>query len=173
MKTLEQLDHEIKEIQARISQVKGRETEVYTRIVGYHRAVSNWNIGKKEEFYDRVVFKFDESKKTGLKNEPIFIDQNETVYSASSRQPVVSYKLFWSNFCRNCPPVKEFAKSLNIQGDWIDVSTDFGLSSAREYQIMSTPTIVFLDRDGNEVGRGSDVDQLKEMMNSEKNLIAV
>jgi len=31
-------------------------TEVYSRVVGYYRPVQNWNIGKKEEFKDRVAF---------------------------------------------------------------------------------------------------------------------
>ena len=35
---------------------KGREAEVYSRIVGYYRSVRNWNKGKREEFGDRQVF---------------------------------------------------------------------------------------------------------------------
>lgn len=31
--------------------------EVYSRVVGYIRPVSNWNEGKKAEYTDRVVFK--------------------------------------------------------------------------------------------------------------------
>ncbi len=31
-------------------------TEVYSRIVGYLRPVSNWNVGKKEEFRERVPY---------------------------------------------------------------------------------------------------------------------
>ena len=31
--------------------------EVYSRIVGYIRPVFQWNVGKKEEFKDRVNFK--------------------------------------------------------------------------------------------------------------------
>ena len=31
----------------------GKETEVYSRIVGYFRPVQNWNPGKKQEFSDR------------------------------------------------------------------------------------------------------------------------
>ena len=34
----------------------GSATEVYSRIVGYYRPVGNWNIGKKEEFKERVEF---------------------------------------------------------------------------------------------------------------------
>jgi ribonucleoside-triphosphate reductase len=31
-------------------------TEVWSRVCGYHRPVSNWNQGKKEEFKDRKSF---------------------------------------------------------------------------------------------------------------------
>lgn len=34
----------------------GKETEIYARIVGYYRAVRNWNKGKKEEKKHRVAF---------------------------------------------------------------------------------------------------------------------
>jgi hypothetical protein len=30
--------------------------EVFCRIVGYYRPLSNWNAGKLEEFYDRATF---------------------------------------------------------------------------------------------------------------------
>ncbi|MCK5080613.1 MAG: hypothetical protein KAQ63_00480 [Candidatus Moranbacteria bacterium] len=32
-------------------------TEVYSRVVGYIRPVQQWNVGKTEEFCDRVTFK--------------------------------------------------------------------------------------------------------------------
>jgi len=35
----------------------GSECEIYSRIVGYMRPVSQWNDGKKEEFHDRLLFK--------------------------------------------------------------------------------------------------------------------
>ena len=35
----------------------GEKTEVYSRVCGYFRPVSNWNKGKKEEFKDREKFK--------------------------------------------------------------------------------------------------------------------
>ena len=34
----------------------GMKCEVFSRIVGYHRPVQNWNKGKKEEFKERVEF---------------------------------------------------------------------------------------------------------------------
>lgn len=35
----------------------GEKTEVYSRVCGYFRPVSNWNKGKKEEFRERKTFK--------------------------------------------------------------------------------------------------------------------
>jgi len=34
----------------------GKQTEVWTRVVGYHRPVQNWNDGKQSEFNDRLEF---------------------------------------------------------------------------------------------------------------------
>ena len=41
-----------------------KKCEVYSRVVGYFRLVANWNIGKKEEFKDRVTFSGDKSLQT-------------------------------------------------------------------------------------------------------------
>jgi len=34
----------------------GGKAEVWTRVVGFHRPVQNWNLGKKEEFRDRLEY---------------------------------------------------------------------------------------------------------------------
>lgn len=34
----------------------GKEAEVWTRVVGFHRPVQAWNLGKKEEYADRLEF---------------------------------------------------------------------------------------------------------------------
>jgi len=34
----------------------GKKCEVYSRVVGYHRPIQNWNRGKKAEYKDRVVY---------------------------------------------------------------------------------------------------------------------
>ncbi len=34
----------------------GKKTEVYSRVTGYFRPVSNWNAGKQEEFKNRRSF---------------------------------------------------------------------------------------------------------------------
>ena len=58
MKSLQEIDNEILSLEEKLRGVKGTDTEVYTRIVGYHRAVSNWNKGKREEYDDRLTFKY-------------------------------------------------------------------------------------------------------------------
>jgi len=35
----------------------GKETEIYSRVVGYLRPVRNWNAGKQEEFRQRLPFR--------------------------------------------------------------------------------------------------------------------
>jgi ribonucleoside-triphosphate reductase (formate) len=47
----------------------GNETEVYSRIVGYYRPIKNWNIGKQEEFKDRLEFKEHTSLNSSLASE--------------------------------------------------------------------------------------------------------
>ncbi len=44
-----------------------RQCEVYSRVVGYHRPVQNWNHGKKEEFKERIEFNIEKSV-NNLKN---------------------------------------------------------------------------------------------------------
>lgn len=41
----------------------GEPCEVYSRVTGYFRPVSNWNHGKKEEFKDRRTFKITKKEK--------------------------------------------------------------------------------------------------------------
>jgi len=43
--------------------------EVYSRVVGYIRPINQWNRGKRAEFYDRVMLKFEEQNLEGRKNE--------------------------------------------------------------------------------------------------------
>ena len=55
-KTAEQIDSEIAQLREEMSQVRGTETEIYTRIVGYYRPVKRWNAGKLEEYSKRQHF---------------------------------------------------------------------------------------------------------------------
>lgn len=57
---IDEIDDEITELKCQLEDVEGTPTEVYTRIVGYYRAVKNWNPGKKAEYPERVLFRVKE-----------------------------------------------------------------------------------------------------------------
>ncbi len=40
-----------------MKRIKRQRCEVYSRVVGYIRPVSQWNIGKQAEWSDRVMYK--------------------------------------------------------------------------------------------------------------------
>jgi len=54
--TREEITEKIAALEKEKDSVKGSECEVYTRIVGYHRPVKNWNDAKQEEFKNRIMF---------------------------------------------------------------------------------------------------------------------
>lgn len=66
MRTLEQVNADIERVKSALSNVKGSETEVYARIVGYYRSVRNWNKGKREEFGHRVMFEAEAEKSLAM-----------------------------------------------------------------------------------------------------------
>lgn len=52
-----EIECQIASVKEQLQNVRGEPCEVYARIVGYYRNVSNWNKGKKEEFSKRITFK--------------------------------------------------------------------------------------------------------------------
>lgn len=42
-----------------MKKTKRQQCEIYSRIVGYIRPISQWNIGKQAEFKDRKMFKIE------------------------------------------------------------------------------------------------------------------
>ncbi len=166
-KTIEQIDRQIDELQQKLQNVKGTKTEVYTRIVGYHRAVDNWNNGKKEEYRHRKAFQIDQNiveKKVSQvekkKEKTAKADKKEANVNISR---IAFYKLFTSQLCRNCPPVKDYVKNLPIIGEEVDVTTDLGINVSRKYEIMSTPTVVLFDNNDNIMFKLNTIEELKKI----------
>ena len=56
MNRIAEIDDTLQSLKQELASVQGTETEVYTRIVGYYRAVKNWNLGKKEEYKVRKTY---------------------------------------------------------------------------------------------------------------------
>ena len=178
MRTLEEIDNEIALLESKYEQVKGTETEVYTRIVGYHRSVVNWNKGKREEYDYRKTFNVNENQISQRSN---FSEKNsDTVKFIEIKAPeevtpdrVAFYKLFHSQFCRNCPPVVRFMQELDIPGEDYDVSSDLGIGLAKKYDILSTPTVIFFDENDNPIGTVHSIEELQSIFSRQREPVAV
>lgn len=74
MKTLAEINKEIADLKKELADVHGTETEVYARIVGYYRAIKNWNKGKADEFKHRKNFVLEDSSEYDIHR---YADANE------------------------------------------------------------------------------------------------
>lgn len=175
MKTIEQIDQQINELKEKLSAVRGTDTEVYTRIVGYYRAVDNWNKGKKEEYFDRKEFDVNLHKVEEVINvsneKEVFINNEIPIDEEINTGNIAFYKLFTSQYCRNCPPVKEFMNKLSMVGEEVDVSTDLGINASRSYDVMSTPTVILFDDNDNVAAKAYSVEDLKKIFLKEEALV--
>ncbi len=165
MNTIEQIESRIKELEEKLPEVKGREAEVYTRIVGYYRAVKNWNKGKREEYNHRVCFsEYNAGKKEINRTSENITEEAEKIINTES---AVKYSYFFRKTCPNCPSVKGYIETLDMPGIHIDVDNDKGIEAAAENQVFGVPTVVFYDNDNNEVFRAHNLKDLKENIVSE------
>ena len=170
-RTIEQINAEIEAVKNELKNVHGTETEVYARIVGYYRAVRNWNKGKRDEFNNRKLFTVDEDIiDSKVSNSTLIAKTAEKVLSTVSKNnskpaDLSHYDFFMRKTCPNCPPVKSFMEEVDFKGNVIDVDTDEGLREAAAKGVFSAPTVIFYDKDGNETGRGHTVEEIKNVMN--------
>jgi hypothetical protein len=162
--TLEQIETEIAEVRHELAEVKGTETEIYTRIVGYYRSLRNWNKGKKEEYGQRVAFEPDVSTPpTERKTPPAAAE------SPVAQASVSSYSYFFRKSCPNCPPVAELINRLPLSGAAVDVDSEEGQAEALAVGVMSTPTVVFYDQNGQSVFQGRNVGTIKDFFSRQYN----
>ncbi len=165
--TLEQINTRLEYLKVQRTQVRGQETEVYARIVGYYRSVKNWNKGKKEEYGIRVNYadyKTPEIKDDSNGSTPVLSlvkenkSQKELLFTTSHE--ATEYLYFFRETCPNCPPVAAWLENSGLGGRYINVDRESGMHEALRYDINAAPTVVFLNNKGNETGRGSSVAQL-------------
>ncbi|MCL2706404.1 MAG: thiol reductase thioredoxin [Spirochaetaceae bacterium] len=161
MDRVKEIEEEINLLEKGLSEVKGKETEVYTRIVGYYRAVKNWNKGKREEYNHRICFSgLHTDKAAQINDKEIVVDH----FEQKNRDEMSSYSYFYRKTCPNCPAVKKHLDKLEIHGESIDVDTPEGIILAKEKEILSVPTVVFSNNYGKEVYRARNVNDLKELV---------
>lgn len=182
MRTPEEIEYEIEETKAELENVHGTETEVYSRIVGYYRAVRNWNKGKRDEFEHRTMFSIEDSENHGQKKcaEPKTSEKNKanekkdfsagkenqkekTEFSGVLQKKTGYYEIYTRKTCPNCPPVKNFMNRTKLSGKSVDVDSATGLAEAAEKGVFAAPTVIFYDKNGNETARGHNIEELEEI----------
>lgn len=163
-RSLEAIEKEIARTKAELENVHGTETEVYARIVGYYRSVKNWNQGKRDEYSNRKLFVIDEKECSCSDSDTVLF--SEPAHEAGSIDSTIQYELFTRRTCPNCPPVKNFMKSLPIAGTEVDVDTEEGFSLAAEKGVFASPTVIVFDKNGRETARGHSVEELEAIFDS-------
>ncbi|MCG8453794.1 MAG: thiol reductase thioredoxin [Spirochaetales bacterium] len=152
--TVTQIDNQIHELKEQRQAVRGSETEVYARIVGYYRSVRNWNRGKKEEYGKRVNYnRFEKHMVQETPQLKVVQEPNTSL----SQEGTESYLYFFRKTCPNCPPVAKWLEKSGMTGRKIDVDKESGMVEAQRYDVSAAPTVVFLDAKGQETGRSRDV----------------
>lgn len=143
--TKTEIEKQINELKERLKDVKGRKTEIYTRIVGYYRSLDNWNKGKKEEYKQRKTFI------------PTSIEKDFSIKAEGMLY-------FYRKDCPYCPAVKNMLEEEGLTYSAVDVDTDDGMRLAEQYGIYGTPTVLFLDAERKERARATSPDALKSIL---------
>lgn len=132
----------------------GKPTEVWSRITGYYRPVSNWNAGKAQEWTQRVTYDMGSSIHNGReimqkkeskqekKISPTAVKDTEPSIIPDSGKPVTRY-LFTTKTCPNCELVKKMLADAQVDYQLIDASEDMRL--AERFSVMNAPTLVVAD----------------------------
>ena len=176
LRTIAQIDAEIAQAKEELANVRGTETEVYARIVGYYRSVRNWNRGKRDEYDLRKQFVWEGNKKAA---------QTEVLSEKKFEAPVanietgintitsdVYYEYFSRRTCPNCGPVKKYLETLDVAGTHVDVDTPEGLENAASKGVLSAPTVIAFDNAGTEIGRAHDVSELAQLFSVKAECVA-
>jgi len=123
----------------------GKPTEVYSRITGYYRPVSNWNKGKAEEFKERKLYanKMDTAESITATIDSIKeknAEKAECKPDANDTGKSYEYLLFTTPTCTNCSMIKKILTENGIAYTVIDATEHQDL--VKEYNVSKAPTLI-------------------------------
>lgn len=116
----------------------GKPTEIYSRITGYYRPVSNWNAGKTQEFKDRETYNLSKSTFPENHTEVNNIDHKDSKLSSNS-----TIQLLTSHTCPRCKMVKSELdkKGIDVKILYADEPGE-GQIIAKEQNIFQVPVLL-------------------------------
>lgn len=129
--------------------------EIWTRVMGYQRPVSQYNLGKKSEFYSRVYFNACEEDNAELINR---------YGGALNKSDLAKPKLllFTTNTCPKCPAVKNWLGTNEVDFFSMDNTMLNFWEMAEKYNVRSVPTLIAVDDSGKEMWRASEVSEIQQ-----------
>ncbi len=77
---------------------------------------------------------------------------------------IKKYKLFFTPMCPKCPAIKEFIKDAGIKGELVDAASVDGLEQAKKYNVVSVPTVLFLDEKDEVISTAHDLEEVKRIV---------
>jgi len=172
-KTLQEIEKEIAETQEALANIRGDDCEVYARIVGYYRAVRNWNKGKKDEYKLRKLFSINASSSQNAESVQKGIQETVQVPAEDSvkteplfpkHDEIAHYEIYTRETCPNCPAVENYMKNLSLEGISINVDSKDGLDSAAARGVLATPTVIFYNTMNKELFRAHNTQELQSLL---------
>ena len=133
--------------------------EIWTRVMGYHRPVSQYNHGKKSEFYSRTYF-----KSTAEENARFHQQYGQTclLEASDGRSKLI---LFTTVSCPKCPAVKTWLDSMQINYEMIDNRNTEFHQLAEKYNVQSVPTLIAINDESAEIWRASEQSEIVAKLN--------
>ncbi|MBE6942046.1 MAG: ribonucleoside triphosphate reductase [Ruminococcaceae bacterium] len=126
----------------------GKETEVYSRITGYYRPVKNWNVGKSQEFKDRLVYNVGNSKLKGTVRMTPAAAACDVPAAAAAPAPAVEggkVILFSRVTCPNCRVAEQLLTKAGVAFE--KLIADENVELCRQYGVKGAPTLVVTSGD--------------------------
>lgn len=123
----------------------GKETEVYSRVTGYYRAVQNFNDGKAHEFKDRKEYKITQNQYSMSDKKEV---ASESIQSAKNiGQTFTLPILVTTETCPNCKIVKKYIEESGFKCSIIVASEN--KEFVQSLGIEQAPTLVVFDENNN------------------------
>ena len=126
----------------------GKETEVYSRVTGYYRAVQNFNDGKAHEFRDRKEYvitsnQLCETDAESHTAEEVQMNKLTKNIGKTYTRPI----LITTETCPNCKIVKQFIADSGFDCEIILASDNIKL--VQDLGVEQAPTLVVFDESNN------------------------
>ena len=126
----------------------GKKTEVYSRITGYYRPVSNWNEGKTNEYMHRLPYDIGMALgKTGAetKEKKMHQESQDEVIKEMDSEKAIRVILFKTPTCPNCKAAMSLLDRAGVSYDTVNANEEKDMVS--RYSVRQAPTLVLVRGD--------------------------